>query len=126
MQKEWGVDVAKLEEQGDIVITTNTAWYFPDGMPNKERTVALWQALVDNSMERGKRGLRVVGDTMAFFKHNLSKELLEYETALERQFNFPFTAICAYDKAEVQKNYTKEEFDHIREHHNPAWIVEQE
>ena len=49
MRSEWKVDVTKLESKGDIVIRTTEEWCFPDGMPNIQRTMALWSTLVENS-----------------------------------------------------------------------------
>lgn len=123
MRKEWDVDVLSLEKSGDIIMKTNSEWYFPDGMPNKERTIALWKVLAERSIARGKKGIRAFGDTTAFFKYNLSTELLDYELALEQQFGFPFTAICAYEAKDV-KNYTRKEFEELRGHHYPVWLPE--
>ncbi len=62
MRNEWKVDVLELESKGDIIIRTTEELYFPDGVPNIQRTKALWSTLVENSLNKGKRGLRVVGD----------------------------------------------------------------
>ena len=93
MRTEWKVDVTKLESKGDIIIRTTEEWYFPDGVPNIQRTMALWSTLVENSINKGKRGLRVFGDMVAFFKNGFSKELFDYELYLEQRFNFPAIGI---------------------------------
>jgi MEDS: MEthanogen/methylotroph, DcmR Sensory domain len=95
MTKEWKVDVSKLESTGDIIIRTTEELYFPDGIPNIQRTKALWSTLVENSLSRGKRGIRVFGDMTAFFKNGFTEELLDYESCLEQRFNFPAIGICA-------------------------------
>lgn len=120
MRKLWGIDVEKFESTGDIIIKTTTEWYFPDGIPNIGRTIALWHILVENCLKSGKKGLRVVGDTSAFFKYSLSQDLLDYESALERKFNFPMTAICAYDSKDVKENLSAEQLKQLREHHS-SW-----
>ena len=66
MRNEWKVDVSDYESKGDIIIRTTQEVYFPDGIPNIQRTIALWSTLVENSVNKGKRGLRVVGDMAAF------------------------------------------------------------
>ena len=73
MRNEWKVDVSELESKGDIIIRTTQEVYFPDGIPNIQRTIALWSTLVENSVNKGKRGLRVVGDMEHFSRMGLPK-----------------------------------------------------
>src|ERR671935_2676676 len=41
MRNEWKeVNVAELESKGDIIIRTTEELYFPDGIPNIQRTIA--------------------------------------------------------------------------------------
>ena len=77
MRNKWNVNVSELESKGDVIIRTTEEIYFPDGVPNIPRTIALWSTLVENSLNKGKRGLRVVGDMAAFFRNGFTKELLE-------------------------------------------------
>ena len=121
MESEWGVDVTELESRGDIIIRTTEELYFPDGVPNIQRTMALWSTLVENSLSKGKRGIRVFGDMTAFFKHRFTKELFEYESCLEQKFNFPAIGICAYDSRDMD-NMTLEQIGLLKQHHNPVWI----
>ena len=117
MRNEWKVDVSKLESKGDIIIRTTEEMYFPDGMPNIQRTMALWSTLVENSLNKGKRGLRVVGDMAAFFKNGFTKELFDYESCLEQRFNFPAIGICAYDSIDIESMTSQ-----LQQHHNPVWM----
>ena len=121
MRNEWKVDVTKLESKGDIIIRTTEELYFPDGIPNIQRTIALWSTLVENSLNKGKRGLRVVGDMAAFFKNGLTKELFEYESCLEQRFNFPAIGICAYDSKDIDI-MTLEQIRQLQQHHDPVWM----
>ncbi len=121
MRDEWKVDVLELESKGDIIIRTTEELYFPDGVPNIQRTKALWSTLVENSLNKGKRGLRVVGDMGAFFKNGFTKELLEYESCLEQKFNFPVIGICAYDSKDVS-SLTSEQIRQLQQNHNPVWM----
>jgi hypothetical protein len=121
MRDEWKVDVLELESKGDIIIRTTEELYFPDGVPNIQRTKALWSTLVENSLNKGKRGLRVVGDMGAFFKNGFTKELLEYESCLEQRFNFPVIGICAYDSKDFS-SLTSEQVRQLQQNHNPVWM----
>ncbi len=71
--------------------------------------------------KRGKAGLRVVGDMSTFFKHGLQKQLFEYETSLEQKFDFPMTAICTYNKEDINKYLTLDQIKSMQNHHNPIW-----
>ena len=109
MENEWQLNVAELESQGDVIIRTTEEAYFPDGIPNIQRTIALWSTLVENCLSKGKKGMRVFGDMSAFFKSGFTKELLEYESCLEQRFNFPIIGICAYDSNDIDNNFTLEQ-----------------
>jgi hypothetical protein len=122
MRNEWKVNVAQLESRGDIIIRTTEEVYFPDGIPNIQRTMALWSTLVENCLSKGKRGIRVFGDMTAFFKNGFTKELLEYESCLEQRFNFPAIGICAYDSKDISNNITLEQIRQLQQHHNPVWM----
>jgi DcmR-like sensory protein len=122
MRNEWNVDVTELESRGDIVIRTTEEVYFPDGIPNIQRTIALWSTLVENCLSKGKRGIRVFGDMTAFFKSGFTKELLDYESSLEQRFNFPAIGICAYDSKDIDNYITLEQTRQLQQHHNPVWM----
>jgi hypothetical protein len=51
----------------------------------------------------------------------LQKQLFEYETSLEQNFDFPFTGICAYNKEDINKYLSLEEIKSMQNHHNPVW-----
>lgn len=121
MENDWGVNVTELESRGDIIVRTTEELYFPDGVPNIQRTMALWSTLVENSISKGKRGIRVFGDMTAFFKNGFTKELFDYESCLEQRFNFPAIGICAYDSKDIN-NMTPEQIRLLQQHHNPIWM----
>lgn len=114
-------NIEELITRGDFIIKSTSEWYFPDGVPNYQRTKAMWAELISITTKRGKAGLRVVGDVSAFFKYGLHKQLIQYETSLEQKFDFPLTAICAYDRKDMSKYLTPEEIKNIEDHHHPVW-----
>ncbi len=122
MKNEWQLNVVELESRGDIIIRTTKEAYFPDGIPNIQRTIALWSTLVENCLSKGKRGMRVFGDMNAFFKSGFTKELLEYESCLEQRFNFPIIGICAYDSKDINNNVTLEQIRQLQQHHSTIWM----
>ncbi len=122
MENEWQLHTADLESQGDVIIRTTEEAYFPDGIPNIQRTIALWSTLVENCLSKGKKGMRVFGDMSAFFKSGFTKELLEYESCLEQRFNFPIIGICAYDSKDIYNNFTIEQIRQLQQHHDTIWM----
>jgi hypothetical protein len=122
MKKDWKLDVEKLESRGDVIIRTTEETYFPDGIPNIQRTIALWSTLVENSLRKGKRGMRVFGDMSAFFKSGFTKELIEYESCLEQRFNLPVIGICAYDFKDINTYLQLEQIRQLQQHHDTIWI----
>ncbi|MDQ2686119.1 MAG: MEDS domain-containing protein [Thermoproteota archaeon] len=121
MENEWQLNVDDLESRGDVIIRTTEEVYFPDRIPNIQRTIALWSTLVENCLSKGKNGMRVFGDMSAFFKSGFTKELLEYESSLEQRFNFPIIGICAYDSIDIYNNYTSEQISQLQRHHITIW-----
>ncbi len=122
MENDWQLNVYELESRGDVIIRTTEETYFPDGIPNIQRTIALWSALVQNCLNKGKRGMRVFGDMSAFFKSGFTKELLEYESCLEQRFNLPILGICAYDSKDIDNNLKLEQVKQLQQHHDTVWI----
>jgi hypothetical protein len=122
MRNEWKVDVIELETRGDIIIRTTEEVYFRDGIPNIQRTIALWSTLVENCISKGKRGIRIFGDMAAFFKKGFTKELFDYESSLEQRFNFPAIGICAYDSKDINNNMTSEQIRQLQQYHNSVWM----
>lgn len=109
----------ELIDRGDLIIKSTSEWYFPDGVSSIQRTKSLWAELLDRLTKRGKLGLRVFGEMSAFFKHGLEDQLLKYEISLEKKFDFPLTAICAYNKIDVERFFTTEQLKNLEESHHP-------
>jgi len=120
MQNEWKVDVKSLETRDNIIIKDTSEWYFPYDVPNADRLKMHWLALSEIARVRGRHGIRVVGDTAAFFKRGFVKHLIDYESGLEPKFNIPMTALCAYDSRDVETLST-EQFNILCEHHVILW-----
>ena len=122
MKNEWQLNIIDLESRGDVIIRTTEEIYFPDGIPNIQRTIALWSTLLENGLRKGKKGMRVFGDMRGFFESGFTKELLEYESALEQRFDFPVIGICAYESKDINNNFTSEQIRQLQQHHNPVWL----
>ena len=110
MSEEWNVDARKLEEASDIIVKTTKEWYFPEGPPDTERILAMWNALASLSILRRRNGLRVFAEVALFFNAGFARKLVDYECDLEPQFEFPLTTVCAYTEDDIS-NLSAENVD---------------
>jgi len=94
--KQFGIEVEKHERTGALTIIHYTDFYIIDGKFNTTKVLDSWTKLYKEALTKGFKGLRVTGEMGFFFKHNLTKELIEYEDALHRVLDIPIVAICAY------------------------------
>lgn len=120
MKKEWNVNVKELESSNNIIIRTAPEWYFPYGIPSAERIIPRWLALTEIARVKNKSGVRVFGDTGAFFRCGYAKELVDYESTLEQKFSMTFTAICAYDSKNME-SLSPEQLETLYMHHGIVW-----
>ena len=120
MNEKWNIQVKNLESNDMIQIKTTDEWYYSHGFPDPVKISAYWGAISEIARIRGKNGFRVFADTYDFFKKGYSKELVDYESTLDPKFDFGFTAICAYDSADIQ-SLTASQRDILFSHHNPVW-----
>jgi sugar-specific transcriptional regulator TrmB len=91
-----GIDVAKHQKSGALKVLDYTQHYIVDGQFEITTTEKLWRKYYDEAVSKGFRGLRVAGETACFFKHNIVKELVEYEQHLHKNPSVPMIAICAF------------------------------
>lgn len=92
----FGIEVKKYEQAGALKVLDYTQHYIIDGQFDSGRTKTLWDTYLKDALHRGFKNLRVIGETACFFKHNLVKELLDYEKSLHKTFDNQMIAICAY------------------------------
>ncbi len=95
--KRFGINVEKYEKTGALHIFGYEDIYIIDGKFSMTTTMNLWNKLYNEALKQGFKGLRVTGEMACFFKHNLIRELIEYEKALHRVLDIPMIAICAYN-----------------------------
>lgn len=94
---KFGIDVKRHEEKGALKILDYKDFYIINRRFDALRTRALSERLCNEAIERGFKGIMVVGEMFCFFEAGLTGELLEYERSLPRRFEIPMIAICAYN-----------------------------
>ena len=95
--KQFGIDTAKYQKSGALKVLDYTQHYIVDGRFDIDNTEKLWRSYYDEAISKGFKGLRAAGETALFFKHNLVKELVDYEKSLHKTASTtPMIAIYAY------------------------------
>jgi len=102
--KQFGIEVEKHEKTGALRIFGYEDIYLVDGKFSITATINLWNKLYNEALKRGFKGLRVTGEVACFFKHNLIRELIEYEKVLHTVLDIPMIAICAYNASMLNKS----------------------
>jgi len=92
----FGIDVKKYETAGALKVLDYTQHYIIDGRFDIDNIMQLWNSYLNDAISKGFKGLRVTGETACFFKHNLVKELADYEKQLHKTLDIPIMAICSY------------------------------
>lgn len=101
--RRFGIKVEKYERKGALHILACDDIYIINGKFSLNVTLNLWNKLYDEALTKNFKGLRVTGEMACFFKHNLIKELLDYERSLHRTLETPMIAICAYNSKLLNK-----------------------
>ncbi|MFH0874745.1 MAG: MEDS domain-containing protein [archaeon] len=93
-------DFDKIVKSGQLAILNSNETYLKNGFFDPERTMNLWQQTVNQSMQEGYTGVRVLGEA-SWVNKNVkgTSRLIEYESELHEFFkNNNVCAICLYDE----------------------------
>jgi hypothetical protein len=98
----------KLDDPKKLRILTAEQLYTPDGEFNVNRVIEQGRSMLDESLDRGFKGLYASGDATQIFdqftKNCMLEEWLRYERTIGRTVKFPFSAMCAYSIEQVKLN----------------------
>jgi len=109
-----------MESRHAIQINTTDEWYHAHDFPDPVKFNVYWRAMSEIARVRGNTGFRAFCDTHDFFEKGYSDDLVNYESTLDSKFDFPFTAICAYDSKDIQ-SLTPSQRDILFSHHVSIW-----
>ena len=68
-----------------------------------ERSKTMMTEMARKSVKGGRKDLRSVGDMNPFFGSGMIQQLVALESSLEKQFDLPVTAVCAYTRDNAEK-----------------------
>lgn len=99
----FGIDVGRLAESGRLSISNYDEVYIGrDGGVDVRRIADRLSGLAWGCRSQGLRSVRMASEMSFFFRNGKAVELLEYERALGREFDFPGMVVCAYNVAEMR------------------------
>ncbi len=87
------------------------------------------EQMIKHAAKMGNRGLSILGDVGAFFYLDKTKELLEYESSLPKQFeanlnlNLNLKGLCLYHQTDFDK-LSKEQKQELVKHHGMAVLLQ--
>lgn len=121
METDWKIDIQKLETSGDVTLRSPDEWYLGSGSPDWRKINSMFLSLRDESLKRGRTGLRGAGDTGIFFHRNFVQELIDYESSFERKLSIAFTPLCTYNKEDFD-TLSLEQLNRLSKCHFHFWV----
>lgn len=116
MENKWNLDAKKFFEDLDIILKDPSEFYIPDGRSfNPIKTTDVLEQATRYAIEKGKTGGRAFSCIHNIFENDVN-DVISYERHLEKEFEIPFTAVCSYQKNNMER-LSEEQFDIIKEHH---------
>lgn len=100
----YGLDVADLAKRDMLVISNFDEVYIPkDGRVDIKGIINGFSRLAWDCRSKSLT-LRAAAEMSCFFRKGKLVELVEYERALGKSFNFPGMGVCGYDVLEMQSS----------------------
>jgi hypothetical protein len=128
------IDVARHEKEGSLIIMDSVKGYFGSGNDHDDDNndnndlMAFVKQLVKKAESSGKNGVSVIADLGSFYHyHHNSKtadKLFEYELSLPSSYDgMKLKGFCIYHKQDLDKRFTEEQKQKLRDHHGKALMI---
>ncbi len=95
--KEFGIDVEGLKMRNRLTINNYNRIYIVDGKVDVPSIIDAFGDLSKKYSSMGLKGMRASAEMSCFLKEQKVKEMIMYEYALHRKFDFPAEGICGYN-----------------------------
>lgn len=126
------INISKFRNDKLLNISYSEDWYLLFNQKkgsNKKNTVRIdseqvnikWNSLIEESINNGKKGLRVFSMMDCFFEYGLVDELIDYECILPPKLNKPFLAFCAYKDKHIAQ-LSEDQIRRLVLTHSSVWI----
>jgi hypothetical protein len=76
-----------------------------------ERSKTVMTEMARKSDKGGRKDLRSIGDMNPFFSSGMIQQREALESSLEKQFDLPVTALCAYTRDNAEKKKEEEKLN---------------
>jgi hypothetical protein len=100
---EWNIDIGSTERNGRVTLSTFRDWYMPDDKFELQRSITRLSKKLEQSLVMGRKGVRCIEDMNSFFSLDLKQQGPTYESVLEKKFDLPLIAICAYTRQSIEQ-----------------------
>lgn len=126
------IDISKFRNDRLLNIAYSEDWYLLFNQKkdsNKKNIVAIdgekvhlkWNNLIEQSINNGRKGLRVFSMMDCFFEYGLVDELVDYECMGSPKLNKPFLAFCAYKDKHIAQ-LSEDQVRRLVLTHSSVWI----
>jgi len=98
--EEFGVDVQKAQEKGDLSVVTKHETYLRHGAFQPDKMIVDLCNEIQAAVDLGFNGLRASGElSWALDLPSALAQMVRYEEELEEHFYSKFAALCQYDES---------------------------
>ena len=87
-----------------------------------ERSKTMITEMARKSVKGGRKDLRSVGDINPFFSSGMIQQLEALDSSLEKQFDLPVTALCAYTRDNAEKKKKKRKLIYSYANYHPFTV----
>ena len=101
---QFGVDVRGLESEGALMVKNYDEVYIVGGKVDAPKIISGFSKLAWEHSKGGKEGMRASAEMSCFLREGKVSDLMEYESALHKNFDFPGRGICAYSLLELESS----------------------
>lgn len=126
ISKEWDEGILEsLETNRDIILKSPEEVLYSDGTFPLKTESLIWKDLTDLATNNDKAGLRIFIDVSPMIKAGLEKQVLKFESTLDKKFDFPCTIVCSYAPEDLKK-MGNHGVEILKNHHNVIWFDKNE
>ena len=96
-----GIEAGDLMSRGELTIQSSEDIYLKGGRVDIAWIVEGFSKLAWGYRGKGLKGIRAAADMSPMLRDKRTKELMDYELALNTRFDFPGKGVCAYNLVEL-------------------------
>ena len=92
----------KFNNRGNNIFFKQTGdWFRPGHFINAEVYLKKWGILINQAINNGKEGVRILVETNKFLRDNLDNSLISFDRILQELYGFPITSLYIYRNTDI-------------------------